>query len=325
MNDNIAGAIGLKQIERKALIACSLWGLVTLLVFGLGLMQQPRSDMYVIAISLLKIGSFLIAAVLCWRNARNPDILSGQTVWQAIAAGMTFYALGDITVILWRSLWGATSIVALGDVFYGASYIFLAIGLLQAIIPRQTNLSLSQTLGISVAGVVGIVFASWINFYTPQLAVADAVLPEAQATQTVTVETGSVESKAAAAGAVAKGAQAVPPLARTINNRLSGIASRMGLVYVVGDCAVVIMAIALLIAFWGGSYSETWKLVALAGLCLYVADMFLIYEMGKGTYQQGQFWEIFWVLSALCFGLGAGVEQGVSERAKQRSHRKQWL
>ena len=295
-------------------------------------MLQPRSDTYVIAVSLLKIGSFLIAAALCWRNARNPDILSGQMVWQAIAAGMAFYALGDITVMLWRSLWGVTSVVALGDVFYGASYVFLALGLLQAIIPRQTNLSLPQTLCISITGVVGIVLASWINFYTPQIAATDlgiVQVSQAQASQSGTPELAgesvSVESKAAAAGGVTRGGQSPPALARTINDRLSVIASRMGLVYVVGDCAVVIMAIALLIAFWGGSYSQAWKLVAMAGLCLYVADMFLIYEMGKGTYEQGQFWEIFWVLSALCFGLSAGVEQGVSERAKQRSHRKQWL
>ncbi len=95
-----------------------------------------------------------MAAALCWRNAQDRLILSGQAVWQAIAVGMTCYALGDITVMLWRSLWGITPVVSLGDVFYGASYLFLAIGLSQAVLPRQTHLKPAQSVSIAVAGFV---------------------------------------------------------------------------------------------------------------------------------------------------------------------------
>ena len=86
MNEQIVAAVGLRQIERRALLVCAAWGLLSLLVFGVGLLLQNRPDSYVLAVSLLKMGSFLIAAALCWRNSRNPDILSGHRVWQAIAA-----------------------------------------------------------------------------------------------------------------------------------------------------------------------------------------------------------------------------------------------
>ncbi|MEO1791375.1 MAG: hypothetical protein AAFR25_04015 [Cyanobacteria bacterium J06629_19] len=327
MSEGIGPATGLRQVERKVLLACGGWALLSLLVMGIGLVLPSRPDGYVLAVSLLKIGSFLLATVLCWRNAMHPDILSGRNVWQAIALGMAFYALGDITVMLWRSLWGITSTASLGDVFYGASYLFLAIGLLLAVIPRPINLSLPQTLGISFTGIVGILLASWISFYLPTLN-ATELLPTGSSEGAIAVNTQTtltVESKSAAAGGITSSQKSAPVIIQTIDQRLSGIASHLGLLYVVGDCALIVMAVALLVAFWGGSYSEAWKLVAIAGICLYVADMFLIYQIGKGAYRQGAPWEIFWILSALFFGLSAGVEHGVSNQLKQRAARRQWL
>ncbi|MEL6940024.1 MAG: hypothetical protein AAFO84_12600 [Cyanobacteria bacterium J06598_1] len=321
----VTAAMGLRQAERQGLIVCSGWALLSLVIFAVGAFVGDRADWFVIVVSLLKTGSFLIATALCSRNASNPDTVSGRSVWQAIALGMLFYAFGDITVILWRSLWGITSAVSLGDVFYGVSYLFLAIGLLQAVLPRQINLNLPQALGISITGLIGILLASWINFYLP--AVETGVVGGGAITL---IQPGPqpgprLESKSAAAGAVTSTSQEVPVIIQTIETRLGGIARHLGLVYVVGDCALVVMAVALLVAFWGGSYSETWKLVALAGLCLYVADMFLIYQVSQNTYQQGAIWEIFWVLSALFFGLSAGVEHGISTQMKTRSRRHEWL
>jgi len=326
VSDSIGTAIGLKQVEPKVLLVCGGWALLSVLMFGVGAVLRPRPDWYVMGVSLLKLGSFLIATVLCWRNAKHPDILSGRNVWQAIALGMLFYALGDITVIIWRSVWGITSTVSLGDVFYGVSYVFLAIGLLAAVVPRPINLSLPQTLGISFAGIVGIVLASWINFYVPTVDAATPDVGVASAVSSANSAAGvETDSKSAAAGAITRSAQSAPAIVKVIDERLSGIASHVGMLYVAGDCALVVMAIALLVAFWGGSYSEAWKLVALAGICLYVADMFLIYQIGQGSYRQGAPWEIFWILSALFFGLSAGVEYGVSTQLKQRTSRRQWL
>ncbi|MGB3299392.1 MAG: hypothetical protein WBA76_14075 [Phormidesmis sp.] len=321
IGDKATAALGLAQAGRGAIALCFGWALLSVLLFiGFGLLPVgPRADWFPIVVSLLKIGAFLMAAALCWRNTRLAAILSGQRVWQAIAAGLIFYALGDITVILWRSVWGMTSVVSLGDVFYGASYLLLAIGLLSAVMPRQIILSWKQSLGIAIAGTVGIVLACWLNFY-------------ALAAEIPTAEAVSVEAKGAVIGAIATTSSTVPAILQLIDQRLSVLSEGLVLLYVTGDCLIIVLAAALLIAFWGGTYSQAWKLIALAGLCLYVADMFLIYQVGQGSYRQGAPWEILWILSALFFGLGASVEHGVStkmQKTRSRSgsqgeSRRQW-
>lgn len=324
---------------------CGGWALLALgsfLLWGAPF-GGASADWFPVIVSLLKVGAFLISAFLCWRNALKLDILSGRSVWQAIASGMAFHALGDITLIIWRSVWGITSAVSLGDVFYGASYVFLVIGLLQAILPRQINLSMVQALGISLAGVVGIVLACWLNFYMLTeggsaeggLAVKSRELAEIEllGVEPLRAEALSAEARSAANGAIAPTddassanvADRAPGVVRLIDQRLSRLTNRIGLLYVVGDCMLIVLAAALLVAFWGGVYSEAWKLIAIAGVCLYVADMFLIYHVGQGSYRPGSLWEIFWILSALLFGLGAGVEHRMSTKMNQRRPRRQWL
>ncbi|MEO1394785.1 MAG: hypothetical protein AAFV90_17910 [Cyanobacteria bacterium J06634_5] len=335
---------------------CGGWALLALgsfLLWGAPF-GGASAEWFPVIVSLLKVGAFLISAFLCWRNAQKLDILSGRSVWQAIASGMAFYALGDITLIIWRSVWGITSAVSLGDVFYGASYVFLVIGLLQAILPRQINLSMVQALGISLAGVMGIVLACWLNFY---MLSAEGLSAEGLSAEGLSVEGGlaaksrelaeielpgveplraealSAEARSAANGAIAptddassaNAADRAPGVVRLIDQRLSRLTNRIGLLYVVGDCMLIVLAAALLVAFWGGVYSEAWKLIAIAGVCLYVADMFLIYHVGQGSYRPGSLWEIFWILSALLFGLGAGVEHRMSVKMNQRRPRRQWL
>lgn len=327
VGDKAVAALGLAQADRTAIALCAGWALFSFSLFiGFRVFSPSfRADWFPTVVSLLKIGAFLIAASLCWRNTQKDSILSGRVVWQALAAGMAFYALGDITVVLWRSLWGITSVVSLGDVFYGASYLFLAIGLLNAVLPRQIELSVGQSLSIAIAGIIGIVLACWINFYAPGLKGLAADRSIDLSAGKPVAELIGAEAKGAAIGAVTNTDKSAPALVALIDERLSQVSNKVGLLYVVGDCVLIVMAAALLVAFWGGSYSEAWKLIALAGLCLYVADMFLIYQVGQGSYRQGAPWEIFWVLSALFFGLGAGVEYGVSIKMQQKRSRKQWL
>jgi len=309
----------LDPAERRAWIVCSGWTGLSLIFFGVGLLFGADSAEFMMLASLLKAGAFLIATVLCWRSASNPDILSGQSVWSAIALGLLFYTLGDITVILWRSLWGITSTVSLGDVFYGASYLFLVIGLLQAVFSRQIKLSLPQSIGIAITGITGILLASWICFYLPNVEAipAQPAFPSAMSTTTISI-TNTTTRGTETRPALTPGKLPVPQIVQTLETRLSRIARYLGLVYVGGDCLLIVIAVALLISFWGGSYSKAWKLVAIAGLCLYIADMFLMYEVGRGTYRPVAPWEIFWILSALFFGLSAGVEQGVASQVKRR-------
>ena len=234
---------------------------------------------------------------------------------------MACYTLGGVTVILWRSVWGITSTVSLGDVFYGVSYLFLAIGLLLAVIPRQISLSWAQFLGIATTGILGVILAFWLNFQSPvvmhdaAMETPAAIAPSSRlAIKAVTAETLNAET-------LSQEAASPPAVVKMIDQRLHRISARVGLLYVGGDCVLVVTAAALLVSFWGGSYSEAWKLIALAGLCLYIADMFWMYGVSQGRYQLGAPWEFFWILSALLFGLGANVELGVTKAVQRHRPR----
>ncbi len=316
MSEISKAPLGLAQANRTAVVLCSGWALlavVSFIAFSV-LPSAVRSLWFPTVVSLLKVGAFLISAALCWRNAQDDSILSGQVVWQAIAVGMAFHAFGDITVLLWRSIWGITSVASLGAVFYAASYIFLSIGLLNAVLPRQINLSALQSVSIAVTGLAGILLACWLNFYPFE---AIALTPTAPV---------SLKARGANASSLASASSpTAPAIVQLIDERLSGVSNKVGLLYGIGDCVLLVMAAALLVAFWDGTYSEAWKLIALAALCLYVADMFLIYEIRRGSYAQGAPWELFWILSALFFGLGAGVERGISVKMLRKRSRQRWL
>ena len=318
MSETTKAPLGLAQADRTAVVLCSSWALLAIVSFVAFsvLPAAVRSLWFPTVVSLLKVGAFSISAALCWRNAQDNSILSGQVVWQAIAAGMAFHAFGDTTVLLWRSLWGLTSVASLGVVFYTASYIFLSIGLLNAVLPRQINLSTWQSVGIAVTGLAGILLACWLNFYPFDAIAQTPTAPVSLPAKGTTVSSSSLDSAAT---------PTAPAIVQLIDERLSGVSNKVGLLHGIGDCVLLVMAAVLFVAFWEGTYSEAWKLIALATLCLYVADMFLIYEVRRGSYAQGAPWELFWILSALFFGLGAGVERGISVKMLRKRSRQQWL
>lgn len=280
---------------------CVGWALCAALVLG-AYAFWPAIGWLLILAELLRIGAFAIATLLCWRNAKEDAIVSGQIVWQAIALGLCFYALGDTVALLWHLLWGLSTTAPLRDVFHGVSYLLLSIGLFNAVLPRQTSLSIPQTLSIAAVGIFGILFASWVN------------LP-----------TGEPSSLSDIAARHVAEADQAPAIVQTIDTRLLPIADKMDLLYIAGDCILIVVAGALLVAFWGGTYAKAWRLIALAGLCLYTADMFMIYHSAQDSYAPGSLWEIFWIASALLFGAGASVEHRVSTQMQEKRSQPQWI
>ena len=96
----------------------------------------------------------------------------------------------------------------------------------------------------------------------------------------------------------------------------------MGFLYLFGDIVLLIIAGTLLVAFWGGRFSQSWKLIAVAAVFLYLADMFFLYANNTNTYVEGVVWEVFWTLSAVFFWLGAVVEHAVSVNSRRSSRRR---
>ena len=91
----------------------------------------------------------------------------------------------------------------------------------------------------------------------------------------------------------------------------------INLFYIVSDVALLIIATTMLLAFWGGKVSLSWRMIAAAAFSLYIADMWFKFAQGP-DYQSGDLLEVFWVFSGVLFGLGAVLEYDASLSLKRR-------
>jgi hypothetical protein len=313
------------------------WGVVTLLfflLFGAPGADGSRSEWFLLGINFLETGAFLIAAILCFRNWKSSQIVSGRSVWLWIGIGLTAYTLGNVMFFLWGNVWGLDPAVSLGDFFYILSYIFLAAGMFKAVLPRRLNLTVPQWLIVVGIGVGGVLLALFVSISAAE-AIAGPHLaqpPEQwlQATETnVSGDTvAPVEGAVPTEVAPVEPAEAMeePPDAPewvvSLDNALEPLESFVGLLYIIGDIVLLIIAGTLLVAFWGGRFSQSWKLIAIAAFCLYIADMFFAYAVNTDTYIEGSLWEVFWTFSAVFFWLGAVVEYGISVNSRRSPRRR---
>lgn len=104
------------------------------------------------------------------------------------------------------------------------------------------------------------------------------------------------------------------------------IAPLLNWFYVISDVLLLIIATALLLAFWGGRVSLSWRMIAAAAFSLYIADMWQKYATTWiQNYQSGGILEVFYVWSGVLFGMGAVLEYDASlnrsrrERSKKRA------
>lgn len=86
--------------------------------------------------------------------------------------------------------------------------------------------------------------------------------------------------------------------------------------YIVSDVLLLIIATAVLLAFWGGRVARSWQMIAAAAFSLYIADMWFGYAQGQ-DYQSGDLLEVFWVFSGILFGIGAVLEYDASLKRRQ--------
>ncbi|MEO1349422.1 MAG: hypothetical protein AAFW84_11570 [Cyanobacteria bacterium J06635_15] len=344
---------------RPIIIFCIGWAVLSALFFLLFGVRAPGEEelpnWFLIGINLLEIIAFALATVLCFRNANSPQIISGRGVWLSIGIGMLAFTLGDVLFALWGTYWGLDPAVSLGDFFYLLSYIFLFIGMFQAVLPRRIDLTLPQWMLIFGIGIVGVVLSYFLNYQvavaadlpTPvsQVSVTDVAAGNARAEgllaaqstsiaqtppapeappppETVAPETLPEVSPAADPEVAVESASSAPDWVIAADEMLAPMEDFVGLLYVVGDCLLVVIAGMLLVAFWGGRFSQTWRLIAIAAFFLYVADMLFAYDLSRDAYIEGAFWEVFWTFSAIFFALGATVEYDISTRSRRGTRRR---
>lgn len=304
--------------------ACIAWGVATLLFFLL--FTAPGEDgtqpgWFLLGINLFETGAFFLAALLCFRNWRSTQIVSGRNVWFWIGLGLLSYVFGNILFFLWGNLWGLDPVVSLGDFFYILSYIFLAAGMFKAVLPRRLNLEVSQWLIVVGIGVCGILLAIFVKLAAAEAAVVPAApVPAFYLAQEAPPAVPEVVPPAVPEP-VAE-ASSAPGWVLRFDSLLEPLEAGVGLLYLIGDIVLLIIAGTLLVAFWGGRYSQSWKLIAIAAFCLYIADMFFAYAVNTGTYLEGSLWEVFWTFSAVFFALGAVVENAVSTNSRRSPRRR---
>ena len=311
------------------------WAIISLiffLFFSVPPVGEERADWYLNGITILETGAFLASSLLCFRNWQSKQIVSGRNVWLWICLGLFCYTAGNVLFYIWGNVWGLDPAVSLGDLFYLSSYVFLAGGMLQAVLPRRLNLEIRQWVIVFIIGALGIALAIFFNFFGPSVDEEETPPPAEAAVEQVVPETladapegsvpGSAPPEAASAPEVAEetaDASTAPALVRRLDTWLEPSEFFVTLLYVAGDCFLLAVAATLLVAFWGGRFSQSWKLIAIAAFCLYIADMFFALQV---DYQEGDLWEVFWTFSAVFFGLGAIVEHTISSRSRRTSRRR---
>lgn len=274
-------------LSTQNIVLASLgWGVLALLYFllfsvevsapGANPSEPARAEWYIIGTNIFEALAYLKAGILCLRNWRSPQIVSGSNVWLAMGIGMLSYFLGGI-------FFGYTEIVlkeepfpSIGDIFFVISYLFVGIAMILAVASRRINLEAWQWIIILAIAISGSALAWLISNQSP-------------------CKTEQVAQWA------------------------TNIAPALNWFYVVMDVLLLIIATALLLAFWGGRVSLSWRMIAAAAFSLYIADMWQKYATTSiCNYQSGGILEVFYVWSGVLFGIGAVLEYDASLNRSRR-------
>ena len=300
------------------------------LLFSVSLPGESRPYWYGIGTLLFEQVALLFAAFLCLRNGLSNQIVSGRNVWMSIGLGMLCYFTGNLFFSWWELYWELDPAVSFGDLFYLSSYVFLCIGMFLAVRSRRLNLELWQWGVTAAIAAVGMAFAVWIAYplelgMTADPAVPEAVVEEvAPATPDPALEAaGEPPIEQPAVPAETSSARPAPAWVMQMEEELDAYSSWLTLAYVVLDVVLLVVATLLLLAFWGGRFSQSWRMIAAAAFSLYIADMWYKYaEKNIPNYESGDLLEVFWVFTGVFFAIGAVLEYDVSTKSSSRRGRR---
>jgi len=342
------------QVVLIGAIAWAVLSLLFFLLFSVPLPGQGRPVWYNITTYILENLAFLAAGLLCFRNWRSNQIVSGRAVWLLIGLGMISFFIGNLILFWWEVVWGKAPDVSPGDLFFLLMYVLVGAGMLMAISARKLNLSLFQWLvvfGIAAAGaVISYVFYNGLGSGVTGLLEAPAIAQEAPAPAATPVPfTTTPEAPVDAAPAAADPAAPVvvpadpaapggvpadgsvpvaddgniPAWALTLNEQLAPLSDVIGVAYVIGDLLLLMAASSLLLAFWGGRFSLSWRFIAAGAFCFYIADTWFLWATTYiEDYETGALPEVFWIFSACLFAMGAALEYDLSSRSRRTSRRR---
>ncbi|MBD1914191.1 MULTISPECIES: hypothetical protein [unclassified Leptolyngbya] len=320
------------------LIVAIAWAVISLmffLLFSVPLPGQGRPIWYNVTTYILENLAFLGAGLLCFRNWRSSQIVSGRVVWLLIGLGMISFFIGNLILFWWEVVWGKSPDVSPGDFFFLLMYVLVGIGMWLAITSRKLNLTLLQwllVLGIAVAG-AGLSYVIYNGVgSTAALLEAPAIAQEVPATTSSPAPFTAPPNPSVAPtpAPIAPAADApqeensnIPGWANAMTEQLEPFSDAISVAYVAGDLLLLMAASSLLLAFWGGRFSLSWRFIAAGALCFYIADTWFLYATTYITdYQTGALPEVFWIFSACLFAMGAALEYDLSGRSRRTSRRR---
>ncbi len=282
-----------------------IWGVLALLFFLLFSVPLPGEELpfwYSVGTYIFELGAYLLASIVCFRNWQSPQMVSGRNVWMGIGLGLLFYFIAGVVFGCWELLWELDPDVSLADIFYTFSYLFIGWGMTLAVTSKRLNLEFWQWGVLAGVAVAGVALAIWVaepSFFGILSSPDTSVLEE------VDIEEVS--------------ANLAPSWVLSIDQKLEPFAYSINLFYIIADVFLLIIATALLLAFWGGRFSQSWRMIAAATFSLYIADMYFKWSDSRieGDYESGGLLEVFFVFTAILFGIGAVLEYDISTRSRQ--------
>ena len=325
--------------QQKSSIISTLLSAQTLVIIGIGwavlallffllFSITPSGELplwYSIGTYIFELGAFLIAALVCYRNWQSPQMVSGRNVWLGIGLGTFFYFLGGVLFGLWELVWALDPAVSFADVFYILSYLMLGWGMITAVTSKRLNLEVWQWTTLAGVAIAGITLATWVadpSFFgllgpsEPLPAEEQVVTAPAETAQTAPAVQGAESSQEAEEEAIETTA---PSWVVEIDQRLEPLAFWVNLFYIYGDVVLLILATALILAFWGGRFSQSWRMIAFAIFSLYIADTYFKWADSRvqSDYESGGLLEVFFVFTGILFAIGAILEYDISTRSRQ--------
>ncbi|MDY7015304.1 MAG: hypothetical protein SVX43_17240, partial [Cyanobacteriota bacterium] len=304
------------------------WAILSVVLFVAGIVSPEVGDSqgYLIGTYIAECTPFIGAVILCYRNWQSPKIVSGRNVWLFLGLGILSYFIADLIFGFWEVYWGLDPEISPADFFYMAFYILLGCGMLLSVFSRRLNLEGWQWATLSAIAAVGMALAIWVVWAEP----AESVDFEASNETAVTVEAArpaiapevsklATPPESSAAESDSDDARSVPPWVLSTEDYLLQFSNPVNVFYILCDVALLIIAVMLLLAFWGGAVSLSWRMIAAAALAKYVADMWFKYAATLPTeYVSGGLLEVFFVFSGILFAIGAALEYDISSRPRKR-------
>lgn len=322
------------QVVVLAAIGWAFISLLFFLLFSDFIPTEGFPTWYGIVTYILENVAFLGATLLCFRNWRSSQIVSGRTVWLMLGLGMLSFFIGNLILFYWEIILGKDADVSPGDIFFLLNYFFLGIGMFLAVMTRRLNLSIAQWGTVVAIGVAGIVIAYYTSVAVPEELVGDRpslptsaqvswVAPAYATAPPVEPVEPSLPDAPPSDPLPVEAESTAPGWAIAAEAFLAPYAEWIALLYILGDILLLIMATMLLLAFWGGRFSTSWRFIAAAAFSFYIADIWFNFAISYiPNYQTGALLEVFWIFSAVLVSIGAALEYDLSTRSRRTTRRR---